>query len=381
MSIHKVNYKNFKKENVHFGKTEEATASDASGKKVVYYRIPVQYKYEVQRADGSVGYSLGPLYIQGPREKSRGPVCKEFDKKQRWSVFTKYDLTNEEHFAFVNRDPRLGKPFGTIHNLVIACANLVFERSDEVKINDCANEDEMLRNKFHYPLYWTLGKGALPVSGENPASNWKLFRYGKEGRVNETSFILPIDGGKKIDWSMIEGTQIDHVPVFRVDNITIAGGKPTIKIEMASSVIYDIISSGSAKLQEDTIKEATESDPMLEARMRENIRQLQEARLAKGGPANTSNPAEEKTPSNPVPQIVESNPVPVVIPGMADVEVAIRAQSTAPPTPEKTIELPAAAPISVLPLPAPAKDLNSMLNSGAGMISLPTLPNISLPGL
>lgn len=374
----KVNYKNFKKENVVFGKTEECKTSDATGKQIVYYRIPISYRYETPRADGTMATSLGPLYIEGPIEKSRGPNKKEFDKggsiKEQWSIITKYDLENEEHLAFVNRDPRNGKPFGTIHNLVIACANEVFERGDEVKINDCATEDEMLRNKFYYPMKWTLGKGALPVPGENPAGIWKLFRYGKEGRVNETSFYLPIDGGKRIDWSMIENTQIEHMPVFKVDNITIASGRPTIKIEMASSVIHNISSSRSNNIQEDTIKEVVAKDPLMEARLREQIRQLEEAlaatKVANNATATVANPV----PANLTPQQEENKDVPEikivekpVIPGISE----ISSEMTQPQTKTET---------DTLPLPPPITDLKSALNSSAGTVSFPPgFPNVSLP--
>lgn len=363
MPIYKVNYKDFKSENIVFGKTEECNTSDASGKKIVYYRIPIMYKYEVKRNDGTTTYPTSNLYIEGPKEKSRGPTKKEFEKngsmKEQYSILTKYDLGNEDHLAFVNRDPRNGKPFGTIHKLVMACAQLVYDRGKEVNINDCMDENEMLRNKFYYPMKWTLERG-LPT-GENPAGIWKLFRYGKEGHVNETSFYLPIDGGKKVDWSMIEGTQIDHQPVFRVDNITIAGGKPTIKIELASSVIYDIASGGPQKIQEDTIKQATSADPLLEARLREQIRQLEEALAS----TKVSKSPTAVSGSIALQQVVGSEEVRMLPPTRVE-----PAQSQAKPEPE----------VLPLPLPAPVNDLKSMLNS-APVINIPGLPSINLPAL
>jgi hypothetical protein len=56
MNRHKVSYLNFKPENVIFGKySAEKSKPDAkTGNVVTYYRIPIQYRYEVKKADGSI---------------------------------------------------------------------------------------------------------------------------------------------------------------------------------------------------------------------------------------------------------------------------------------------------------------------------------------
>lgn len=374
MPIYKVNYRDFKPENIIFGKVDKAETKDPTGKPIVYFRIPITYKYEVRRPDGSVTSSISNLYIEGPREKSRGPTKKEFEKngamKEQYSILTKYNLEDDDHSAFVNRDPRSGKPFGTIHKLSMACAQYVYDHGSEVGINDCFDENEMLRNKFYYPMKWKLEKG-MPVPGENPAGIWKLFRYGKADRTYETSFVLPIEGGKKVDWKMIEGCQIDHQPVFKIDNITIAGGKPTIKIEVASSVIYDISESTSQSMQDDTIKQAQQADPLLEARLRDQIRKLEEA-LASSKVSTGAG-----TGDVPVVPTIPTNPVPMGIPGIPAPVVSTLPKMESP-APVKTETLPLPPP---LPEPVSSDPLKAMLSSGPGLVGLPGLPKVSLPDL
>ena len=286
MPGYKVNYKDFNPANIIPGKTESFEATGEDGKPIKYFRIPIMYNYEIKKADGNIGYARSELYIEGPREKSRGPATKEFGQggkmKTVHSIITRYDLNNDEHYKFINRDNL--KP-GTIHKLAMGCCQIVYDRGSEVGINDCPHPD-MMMYKLHYPVKWKLEKG-LPVPGENPAGLWKLFRYGKEPYLKETNFYLPIDGGKRVDWSMISNAEIDHIPVFKVDNITIAGGRPSIKLELSSSVIYDIIASGSINMQKDTIEQASQ-DPAVEARLREQIRQLEEIVAKKNAEATAS---------------------------------------------------------------------------------------------
>jgi hypothetical protein len=110
MNRHKVSYLNFKPENVIFGKySAEKSKPDAkNGNVVTYYRIPVQYRYEVKKVDGSIVPAISDLFIEGPLEKSRGPKEKMVDEgKFVTSVYTQYDLTNDEHRKFVNVERRV----------------------------------------------------------------------------------------------------------------------------------------------------------------------------------------------------------------------------------------------------------------------------------
>jgi hypothetical protein len=360
MPGYKVNYKDFNPANIVAGKTESFEATGEDGKPIKYFRIPILYNYEIKKSDGSVGYARSELYIEGPRERSKGPATKEFTQGGRTktihSIITRYDLNNDNHYSFISRDA--AKP-GTIHKLAMGCCQIVYDRGSEVGINDCPHPD-MMMYKLHYPVKWKLEKG-LPIPGENPAGLWKLFRYGKEPYVKETSFFLPIDGGKKVDWSMIANAEIDHLPVFKVDNITIAGGRPSIKLELASSVIYDIITSGSVNMQKDTIDSASK-DPVLEARLRDQIRQLEEAlaatKVASAAPA----------PAQPVPVAAPAPAIPIALPGLSTVSVPV-------PVPEPNAGLMAMLnvplPVMAAPAPAPAPVLSL---PGGAVFDLPPLP-------
>jgi hypothetical protein len=367
MPIYKVRYDNFKPENLKFADPEPCEANGPGGSKIVYFRIKFTYDYEIQRADGSMGTVNGPLYIEGPKENSRGPSSKQLEKsgkmQEQWSIMTKYDLTNPEHFAFVNRDTRDGKQSGTIHKLVMACAENVFKNRKKVNQNDCEDTRDVFK-KFHYPLLWELD-GGVPT-GKDPAGFWKLFRYtGKSGSVNETSFILPIDGGKKLDWSQLEGTQMEHMPVFKVENITIAGGKPTVKVELASSAVLTIKDRSAVNLLGDIDNDLTPEEK-------------EERRKAKEKYASTAavaaKPTSPKTAS--------------------DLIAAIPSIDGTPETPQQKIpeELPVtnnlanlSLPADILPMPkseptvvsTPNAALNAMASSTAGTLPIPVLPAIN----
>ena len=388
MPIYKVRYDNFKPENLKFADPEPCEANGPGGSKIVYFRIKFTYDYEIQRPDGSMGTANGPLYIEGPKENSRGPSSKQLEKsgkmQEQWSIMTKYDLTNPEHLAFVNRDTRDGKQPGTIHKLVMACAENVFKNRKKVNQNDCEDTRDVFK-KFHYPILWELD-GGVPT-GKDPAGFWKVFRYtGKSGGVNETSFILPVDGGKKLDWSQLEGTQMEHIPVFKVENITIAGNKPTIKMELASSVVLDIKDRGSTNIQEDTMNQVN-SNPQLMARLQQLEKELAEAKKA----AKPASPV-KTAPATVIPDIstitIEAKPetANIVIPGLEPILPVI-------PTATPAVSAPAISlPSDILPLPSisvkseipsasPNAGLSAMVSSGAGTLPLPVLPNINLPSL
>ena len=274
MNRHKVSYLNFKPENVIFGKySAEKSKPDAkNGNVVTYYRIPVQYRYEVKKVDGSIVPAISDLFIEGPLEKSRGPKEKMVDEgKFVTSVYTQYDLTNDEHRKFVNYDDNYP---GTIHSLILAACKNILSIANDVGMNKCDDERDVLK-AFHYPIKWTLEKGR-PALGKNPGGVWKLFRYGKEPNVMETQFILPIDKGRKISWDLLRNTNIEHKPLYRINSITIASERPSIKIDLYSSVVYNITPRGANDMQDDLIEEAAQDSGLTE-RLRQQLKLAEEA--------------------------------------------------------------------------------------------------------
>jgi hypothetical protein len=369
MATHKVKYSDFDSSRIIFGKTDEANATGQDGKPIKYFRIPIQYLYEVISTTGVKTNVKGPLYIEGPKETSRGPQTKIYaDKgnKEVHSVFTKYDLSNSDHMAFISRDDV--NP-GTIHKLCLKCCEEVFNRKGEVGV--ACRQLASMEDLLHYPVKWTLGSDGRPT-GENPAAIWKLFRYGKEGYTRETDFILPINGGQKVSWEMISASRIEHQPVFKVDNITIAGGRPSIKMEMASSVIYDIISGGGPSLQADTVAEVAK-DSFVTSKLLDKIKELEAAVASRdkiiGGSSSESTTVTVAVPAvipgialqglPQIPEPVVSTPVPVVVP-------------------VPSID-PAPLPVPVIPAPAPVAaavepvTLTSLINS-APAIPAPVIP-------
>jgi hypothetical protein len=326
MNRHKVSYLNFKPENVIFGKySAEKSKPDAkTGSVVTYYRIPIQYRYEVKKADGSTVPAISDLFIEGPMEKSRGPKEKMVDEgKSVTSVYTQYDLTNDEHRKFVNYDDNYP---GTIHSLILAACKNILSIANDVGMNKCDDERDVLK-AFHYPIKWTLEKGR-PALGKNPGGVWKLFRYGKEPNVMETQFILPIDKGRKISWDLLRNTNIEHKPLYRINSITIASERPSIKIDLYSSVVYNITPRGANDMQDDLIEEAAQDSGLTE-RLRQQLRLAEEA---------SGHLADAPKPSSPV-----------AVSQMAQISAVMQSVAVKETPVEQIV-----VPMNIAPAPAPA---------------------------
>lgn len=400
MNRHKVSYLNFKPENVIFGKySAEKSKPDAkTGQVVTYYRIPIQYRYEVKKTDGSVVPAISDLFIEGPREKSRGPKEKVVDEgKSVTSVYTQYDLTNDEHRKFVNYDDNYP---GTIHALILTACKHILTIANDVNMNKCDDERDVLK-AFHYPIKWTLEKGR-PALGKNPGGVWKLFRYGKEPNVMETQFILPIDKGKKISWDLIRNTNIEHKPLYRVSSITIASERPSIKIDLFSSVVYDITPRGANDMQDDLIEEAAQDSGLTE-RLRQQLKLAEEASGHLADAVKPDSPVASQMAQitavmqnvsavpikeTPIEQIVVPQiapaihaPTPVVVaPAPIPVPVVQPAAPVivAPPMTPTVIEAPVIQPAPVVSTPAPVI-MAPVIEAPVIQPATPVIPGLSLP--
>lgn len=362
----KVSYKDFKIENMIFGKEEESTTTDNAGNKIKYYRIPIQYNYDIVGDNGQIFKSRGELCIEGPEEISRGPQTSEFKNKNTGvvektvhSILTQYDLSKQDHYDFVNRTD------GTIHKLYMKCVNYVFQNKGAVGITS-RSEDGMM-DLFYYPIKWKIDdKTNEPVPGVNPAGIWKLFRYGKANYTKETAFYM-VGAGTKIPWEMISHNKIKHKPLFRVSNITIAGSRPTLKIDVLSSVVLDILPGEGPNKQQDVINSVS-ADSEIVAKLKETLRQ-KEAELEKTREqlSNVSliPPSVE---NQEVPQLVIAPVQPLVVPGIV-------AQTPAAVLPTPVAIAPPA------PVPAPVS-LESLVATPPPMVAPPLpIPGLNIPGV
>lgn len=349
--VKSVNFKAFKPENVVFT-NEGEIKSKAAG--VSYYRIKIAYKYD----DGS----FGPLYIEGPMETSRGPMNDPKDGKDNWNVFTKFDLSNPDQYAFVNRDDRDGKELGTLYRLFNACAKFVYDNRKECGLNNLKNLDACI-DKFRDIMMWTLEDG-YPKPGTNPAKYWNLTKYEWQGKSITTNFTLPSASSKDgitLDWSEIDGNkvQIEHIPVIKIENITIASQIPSIKMAMYSSVVSKWSAKARENMQAGTMAKMLE-DAARAAEIEDLKRQLMEERAKNAKPSSP-----KKLPPNPVKvDIVEKSEAIAenvtkavtesksVIAGMDDFKASVAAKPVASTT---------------TPAPTGVTDLKSLINSTAGV--------------
>jgi hypothetical protein len=136
--------------------------------------------------------------------------------------------------------------------------------------------------------------------------------------------------------------------------MTIASGRPSIKYEMVSSIIHEILPAGGENLQQDTLENATKdaNTVMLEARIKELENRL----------ASNSTVSKEQLFNAPAstPAAVPSSPA--EIPGLAGL-MSVQ--------PVKEVEAPA-------PPAVPAMSMDSILNSAP---PAPPIPGLPVPGL
>jgi hypothetical protein len=347
---HKVSFRNFDPARVIFDKIDAKNTKDSNGTDIKYFIINLKYKYEINGRD-----IIDRLYIEGPKIKSRGPQNKTYEDKGRsvWSLYTRFDTSDPDQLDFINTDS--SSP-GTMHRLARKCCEFVFNNKKDLGNPKGSNPDVMVTDVMHYPIRFQDND----MTGmTNPSAIFKLMRYGKDpANMKEASFILPINGGKKIEWSMISDSSIIHMPLLKIDNITVAGGHPTIKMELVSSVIHEIVSGGSENLQKDTVEKANVSPEVaaaLEARLKE-----MEAKLATMTAAASKGSPLESAPSSAPPFIPTG---PEQIPGLPPI---VRQESSVP------------TPV-VASLPTSAPSLDDVLSSAPSLPSLPSLSTMELP--
>lgn len=374
MSVNKVHFKDFDSTKIIFGKIDEKTI-DAGGVSVKYWDIPILYAYPNGK---------GPLYIQGPRETSRGPKSMSFIEKIKdemgnmvpkpgarekitHSVITKYDMTNTDHREFINYSRETP---GTVHKICMSCAKFLLDHDNDIPVlKGCEDVKDMMQ-KLNRPVKWDIERGVLK-EGENPGAIWKLFKYSKDAYTNETSFYLPIGEGQKVSWKMIENSKIDHTPLFRVNKITVAGSKFSVKMEMYSSVIHDILPMGGPNMQNDVIAEASKDTEHV-AKL---LAIIEEQRLALESQNQTMGQITGAQGGSPNAMAGAGGPIggvttPMIIPGVEIHTPPVSIIST----PATVVAVETAPPALVLPsMSEVPMTINSVLNT-APVVQLPVAP-------
>jgi hypothetical protein len=375
---HKVKFSEFDPARVIFGKIDEKTTT-SNGQQIKYYIIPIQYMYEVITPTGEKRDAKDNLYIEVPKIKSRGPQNKVYEDKNRsvWSVYTRFDLSDPDQLAFVSTSKEAP---GTMHKMALKCSEFVFNNKKDFNLK-CSSMDSMI-DLMHYPIRWPDND---LTSSDNPGAVFKLMCYGKDpSNMRKATFTLPINGGKTIPWEAIMESNIIHEPLLKFDNITIASGRPSIKFELVSSVIHDILPAGGENMQKDTIENAAKNvnTEALEARVREL-----EARLASATFANKEQlvnaPSSAPAPSGPsdipgLPMAI-SKPEPEMptvsaIPGLP----AMPSASVVPGLPA----MPSASVVPTMPSASVGTfmpTMESILNSAPAVPGLPGLPGLPMP--
>ena len=388
---HKVKFNEFNPARLVFGKIDEKTTNQ-NGQQIKYYIIPMQYMYEVTTVTGEKRDVKDNLYIEVPKIKSRGPQNKVYEDKNRsvWSVYTRFDLSDPDQQAFVNTSKETP---GTMHSLAMKCCEFAFNNKKDLNLK-CSSLDSMV-DLMHYPIRWPDNDLS---SSDNPGAVFKLMCYGKDpSNLKKTTFTLPIGGGKTIPWETIMESNIIHEPLLKFDNMTIASGRPSIKFEMVSSIIHDILPAAGENMQKDTLENAAKNinTEALEARVRELEARLASVGSGKEQLANAVAPTPAVVPSSAaeIPGLnnigipgLSTSTVPAMsvasaVPAMS-VASAVPAMSVASAVPAMSV----ASAVPAMPAPEPAvpslPTMESILNAAPAVSSLPAMPVApAIPGL
>jgi hypothetical protein len=147
----------------------------------------------------------------------------------------------------------------------------------------------------------------------------------------------------------------------------VAGGRPSIKMEIFSSVIYDIIESGPENLQQQTIESAAKDADTL--KLLERIKELEGKRGGGSAGSNDPEPAYNASASS----LASASATPDVIPGLPMAVPQVQAPVALPVLPQAPapVVLPP-APVAVMPPPVVMPTLPVL------PVGPPALPQINI---
>lgn len=316
MSGLKVNWKDFNPSNlIELSPTTHKTKDKVTGQEIVYYDIPLHYRYTIlnpavpmiadltdpepdnnkkRKIQDPNYFVLHPdakptiqvvqeLNIELPRVRSPRGLMKSTKNSggyTKWQYWVLFQLANEETRKFLARDDlgdevELGFPNGACHLLYQVMIAMVFKHKGAIGQAE-RREERDIRSICEYPVYWPRDKiTGKVIKDKDPSQFFGLFNYENSG--SRTPIMLA--NGKVLDWELCQNAETEFIPLWNIKAIRLATGKARLFGQLHSCVVTDIKPASAESGQMDTI-EGFAGDAALQSKLDEQLAALKVAFVA-----------------------------------------------------------------------------------------------------
>jgi hypothetical protein len=251
----KINFKDFNPEflaKTTAEKKEPKSTPGSSNSIPAYHVVPILYNYGTIEKP-----NLCTLQIEGPKfTTNQGLVDKEFGGRIVNSIPTKLSPTDPEHTAFIEFAEKLDQ----------ALCNLIDHNKTMLGMPKFKKNDP--EDKYKPFLYYPKDKITKElIAGGTPSIYFKAFDL----KFIKTRFMIPVYNpsskfeedrlvGKDLSWDEVRNVQMDFIPLFAVDSLSVVKGEAGIRSRLISAVVTKITSVTSVNNQMDTIKSLVSTD-------------------------------------------------------------------------------------------------------------------------
>lgn len=231
-----------------------------------YFSMPILYRYDVKKSDGSMGQQVAPLLVELPEIYSPAGIYmgKTPDgSKDTYSILAQFNLNNEEVFKLVDpgqkNEPETGGFFTKLFYAIIAIA---FNGGvQQVPVFGEVESVDLMPGMFKPLIKWDKDPNTKkPIPGKNPSQYLKLMAKGKEGSVlsRRTIFNLPMkdssDNFIALPWDKLVGVEMWFEPLLSFESVWFGGRQASIIYNVQSAIINDFNKIGTVSGQADNLE-------------------------------------------------------------------------------------------------------------------------------
>lgn len=231
-----------------------------------YYSLPILYRYDVKKSDGTMGQQVAPLLVELPQIYSPAGIYmgKTPDgSKDTYSILTQFNLNDEEVFKIVDpgqkNEPETGGFFAKFFNAIV---NIAFNGGvQQVPVFSEVESVDLMPGMFKPLVKWDKDPNTKkPIPGKNPSQYLKLMAKGKEGSVlsRRTIFNLPMkdqnDNFIVLPWDKLVGVEMWFEPLLAFESVWFGGRQASIIYNVQSAIINDFNKIGTVSGQADNLE-------------------------------------------------------------------------------------------------------------------------------
>jgi len=270
-----VRYNDFDANRLIGTKPEQKNIPNSTNK---YHDLPLAYNYGTPEAP-----QFDECLLEFPRVRSRIGLQKRTEPNNgrvSWSIM----------ITLPKNDPKIDRLIQTIDAIYRRCRQFIYNNRGPLKLYDFTVDGTAT---FKHPIYQHRTDDGDINETRNPCIWLKLIH----GAYGKTEFYRPVSEaerqkshrrGASIDWSILEGAEIDIIPLVKVEKIYIGGGKPSLQLKMISAIVISVRPQGAGERQNITIDEVTAEDPDLVDRLGQQLALMASTKADYSGDGNVS---------------------------------------------------------------------------------------------